>query len=82
MALQQLFRRFDWLALAVFLMVFLLGPDTGTSIQSSTIQVQPLRISVGDKAPDFALPSGGGKTVKLSDLAGHNALIDFYRGYW
>lgn len=45
-------------------------------------QILPLKIKVGDKAPDFALPSAEGKTVKLSDLTGHNILIDFYRGYW
>ncbi len=45
-------------------------------------QILPLKIKVGDKAPDFALPSADGKTVKLSDYAGHNVLIDFYRGYW
>jgi cytochrome oxidase Cu insertion factor (SCO1/SenC/PrrC family) len=42
----------------------------------------PLRIEVGKKAPDFSLPSADGKTVKLSDFAGHIVLIDFYRGYW
>lgn len=45
-------------------------------------QILPLKIKVGEKAPDFALPSGDGKTVSLSDHAGHNVLIDFYRGYW
>ena len=45
-------------------------------------QIQPLKIRVGEKAPDFALPSADGKTVRLSDCAGHNVLIDFYRGYW
>ena len=42
----------------------------------------PLRVAAGEKAPDFALPSAHGKTVKLADFAGHNVLIDFYRGYW
>ncbi|TAM79870.1 MAG: redoxin domain-containing protein [Acidobacteria bacterium] len=45
-------------------------------------QILPLKIKVGDKAPDFALPSADGKTVRLSDYAGHNVLIEFYRGYW
>ncbi len=45
-------------------------------------QVLPLKIKVGEKAPDFALRSADGKTVKLSDFAGHNVLVDFYRGYW
>ncbi len=44
--------------------------------------ILPLKIKVRDKALDFALPSADGKTVRLSDYAGHNVLIDFYRGYW
>jgi cytochrome oxidase Cu insertion factor (SCO1/SenC/PrrC family) len=56
----------------------------GTSSPSADRQDQllPLKIKVGGMAPDFALPSADGKTVKLSDYAGHNVLIDFYRGYW
>lgn len=46
------------------------------------IELPPLRVKVGDKAPDFALPAAGGKSVRLSDLRGRNVLIDFYRGYW
>ena len=45
-------------------------------------RILPLKVTVGEKAPDFALPSADGKTVRLSDYAGHNVLIDFYRGYW
>ena len=47
-----------------------------------TAPVAPLRVAVGQKAPDFSLPSADGKTVKLSDFAGRIVLIDFYRGYW
>lgn len=50
--------------------------------QDGDQQLLPLKIKVGDKAPEFALTSAEGKTVKLSDYAGHNVLIDFYRGYW
>jgi cytochrome oxidase Cu insertion factor (SCO1/SenC/PrrC family) len=45
-------------------------------------QILPLKIKVGEKAPDFALPAADGNEVKLSDYAGRNVLIDFYRGYW
>jgi cytochrome oxidase Cu insertion factor (SCO1/SenC/PrrC family) len=45
-------------------------------------RILPLRIKVGEKAPNFVLSSADGKTVKLSDYAGRNVLIDFYRGYW
>jgi hypothetical protein len=44
--------------------------------------ILPLKVKVGEKAPDFAVPSANGKTMKLSDYAGHSVLIDFYRGYW
>ena len=56
----------------------LLGPPPATAED----QILPLKVKVGEKAPDFALPSADGKTVRLSDYAGHNVLIDFYRGYW
>jgi len=42
----------------------------------------PLNVHVGEKAPDFALPSATGGTVKLSQFAGHNVLLNFYEGYW
>ena len=45
-------------------------------------QILPLKVKVGEKALDFALPSADGKTIRLSDFAGRNVLIDFYRGYW
>jgi cytochrome oxidase Cu insertion factor (SCO1/SenC/PrrC family) len=54
----------------------------GVASAQAQDQILPLKIKVGDKAPDFALPSADGKTLKLSDFAGHNVLIDFYRGYW
>jgi hypothetical protein len=42
----------------------------------------PLHVQVGEKAPDFALPSADGGTVSLSQYAGHNVLLNFYEGYW
>lgn len=42
----------------------------------------PLNVHVGEKAPDFALPSASGGIVKLSQFAGHNVLLNFYEGYW
>ena len=50
--------------------------------QGVKLQRSDLRIRVGEKAPDFALPSADGKQVKLSDYAGHNVLLDFYRAHW
>jgi len=48
----------------------------------SSAEILPLKVKVGDKAPGFALPSADGQTVRISDYAGHNVLIDFYRGHW
>jgi peroxiredoxin Q/BCP len=63
---------------AIFLSAFaMLTPRV-----SAEEPLPPLHVSVGGKAPDFELPAGDGRTIKLSELAGHNVLIDFYRGYW
>ena len=43
---------------------------------------EPLKIALGEKAPDFSLPATNGETIRLSSLAGHTVLIDFYRGYY
>lgn len=32
-------------------------------------------LKVGDKAPDFSLPGSDGKTYKLSDFAGKQAVV-------
>lgn len=46
------------------------------------VEFLPLNVHVGEKAPDFVLPSAGGGTVRLSQFAGHNVLLNFYEGYW
>jgi len=35
-------------------------------------------LQVGDKAPDFSLPSTSGTNVKLSDFAGKKSLVIFF----
>ncbi|MCZ8523081.1 MULTISPECIES: thioredoxin-dependent thiol peroxidase [Paenibacillus] len=35
-------------------------------------------ITIGQAAPDFALPATGGSTVSLSDFLGRNVLLYFY----
>ena len=35
-------------------------------------------VEVGDKAPDFELPSTKGGKLKLSSLRGKNVLLNFY----
>lgn len=40
-------------------------------------------LSVGERAPDFALPNQRGETVRLSErLARGPAVLSFYRGVW
>ena len=36
------------------------------------------RLSPGDVAPDFTLPTDDGSTVTLSDLRGHKVIVYFY----
>lgn len=49
---------------------------------SSQPNLPALRVSVGQAAPDFTLPSTTGKPVALSSFRGHTVLLDFYEGYW
>ena len=37
-----------------------------------------MTLSIGDKAPDFSMPSDGGSTVSLSDFKGRNLVLYFY----
>ena len=42
-----------------------------------------VKLKVGDKAPDFALPNGDGKLVLLSEYTQKSPLVlVFYRGFW
>ena len=36
------------------------------------------RLSAGDPAPDFSLPTDTGETVRLSDLRGQSVIVYFY----
>jgi hypothetical protein len=38
-------------------------------------------VEVGDKAPDFSLPSQDGE-FQLSDHLGHNVVVVFVRAHW
>jgi glyoxylase-like metal-dependent hydrolase (beta-lactamase superfamily II) len=59
-------------------------PKPAASTASSEPQVPylPLRVKIGEKAPDFSLPGADGKIVRLSSLAGRKVLLDFYEGFW
>ena len=37
-----------------------------------------VELNIGDKAPDFDLPTDGGGSVKLSDLKGQSVVLYFY----
>lgn len=39
-------------------------------------------VEVGETAPAFELPDHSGKPVALSDFAGSNVVLVFYRGFW
>ena len=41
-----------------------------------------MKLNVGQKAPDFTLPSHLSKDVTLSDLRGNNVVIIFYPLAW
>jgi peroxiredoxin len=45
-------------------------------------QIRP-SLKVGDIAPEFGLPNGEGKLVKLSEFTARGpVVVIFYRGYW
>jgi peroxiredoxin Q/BCP len=43
--------------------------------QTSTTAQNPVELKVGDPAPDFSLQAGDGKTYKLSDFKGKQAVV-------
>lgn len=50
-----------------------MGAPPGTSV----------KLKLGDKAPDFALPNGDGKLVLLSEYTQRSPVVlVFYRGFW
>ena len=57
-------------------------PAEGTASAASVVPYLPLRVKVGERAPDFALPGAEGGTVRLSALEGKPVLLDFFEGFW
>lgn len=42
-----------------------------------------VKLKLGEKAPDFALPNGDGKLVVLSEYTQRSPVVlIFYRGFW
>jgi AhpC/TSA family len=42
-----------------------------------------LKLKLGDKAPEFALPNGDGKLIALSEFTQRSPVVlVFYRGFW
>ena len=37
---------------------------------------------IGERVPEFSLPSADGGTIALKDFAGKKLVLVFYRGYW
>ena len=70
------------LRLACTLAILCLMTGAVSSVVLAQDQIAPLNVKEGEKAPDFALQDGNGKTVRLSDYRGHAVLLDFFRGYW
>jgi hypothetical protein len=70
-----------WGLASAFGLFLILSPSANQHL-GKEIKLPSLRVKLGTKAPDFALPGTDGKTVRLSGFTGHNVLIDFYRGYW
>jgi hypothetical protein len=62
--------------------VALFGMCMYTLARSPAPTVLPLRVHVGEEAPNFSLLSADGGTVSLSDFRGHNVLLDIYEGFW
>lgn len=63
-------------------LLFCIALLVSASAGAKPIMPSHLKVTVGQTAPDFAIPAGNGNTVRLSDLKGHNVLLFFYRGYW
>lgn len=76
-------RRSVWsttgLALSTVLAVALFG---FVYVVSNQLPPATAAIEVGETAPAFDLPDTQGLPVALSDFAGSNVLLVFYRGFW
>ncbi len=51
------------------------GAGIGISLFAQTSPAPPTTLKVGDKAPDFTLPSTAGGTVHLADYIGKSTVV-------
>ncbi len=54
------------------------GPRDGFHLSPTDLN----RVVAGTPAPDFALPTGDGRALTLSQFRGKNVVLVFYRGHW
>ena len=70
-------------SLGLLLSLFLGGLFTFYVFSLSYSLPEPSAKTMGlEEAPDFALTSMSGDTVRLSDLRGSKVVLVFYRGFW
>jgi len=57
-------------------------PAESATSATPTVPYLPLKVRLGEKAPDFSLPATDGSMVRLSAFQGHPVLLDIYEGFW
>jgi cytochrome oxidase Cu insertion factor (SCO1/SenC/PrrC family) len=70
-----------WSALALTSLLLIGG--AWFNFVGSRVPATPIALRVGERAPDFTLTDGTGRSVSLADYRGQKPVVlVFYRGYW